>query len=195
MKDGKAPYIPETVLVATLEAQKRYRHCDRDRCILALSHYLGLRAKELASLSIGDVFDPGPGDVREVVRLSSSMTKGGKPREVFLVNEEARRFVLTYLRSRSLRDMRAPLFQSQRSSERGSFFSANTMQRLVANIYKRANVKASSHSGRRSFATRLIERGADIYSVKEMMGHASIVTTQAYFTSNPERLKKFASLL
>ena len=58
-----------------------------------------------------------------------------------------------------------------------------------------AGVHASSHSGRRSFATHLIQNGADIYTVKEMMGHTSIATTQEYFTTSPERMKKFAALL
>lgn len=191
MKSGKAPYVPPQALQRTLEAQRRYRHCERDRTILLLSHYLGLRAKELASLTIGDVFDPTSGKPRDVVRLLASMTKGGKPREVFLVNEEPRQQLLAYLRHRSLRYMDAPLFQSQR----GGHFSANSMQRLVAICYQRAGIQASSHSGRRSFATNLIERGADIYAVKELLGHTSIVTTQAYFTTNPERLKKFAGLL
>lgn len=191
MKSGKAPYIPSHVLQRTLEAQASYRHHQRDCCILLLSHYLGLRAKELASLTIGDVFDPSSKKTREVVRLLATMTKGGKPREVFLVNEEPRQRLLDYLGTRSLRYMDAPLFQSQR----GGRFSANSMQRLVAICYRRAGVEASSHSGRRSFATHLIERGADIYAVKEMMGHTSIVTTQTYFTTNPERLKKFAGLL
>lgn len=191
MKSGKAPYVPPEVLKRTLEAQNRYRHRLRDRCILLLSHYLGLRAKELAALTIGDVFDPTSRKPREVVRLSASMTKGGKPREVFLVNDEPRQELLKYLEARSMRHMDAPLFQSQQ----GGHFSANSMQRLVAICYQRAGVVASSHSGRRSFATHLIERGADIYAVKELLGHTSIVTTQAYFTTNPERLKKFAGLL
>lgn len=191
MKTGKAPYVPLGVLQQTLDAQKRYRHAARDRAVLILSHYLGLRAKELAALRIGDVFDPTVGRVREVVRLLSTMTKGGKYREVFLVNEQARSYVLACLQTRSLRHMDAPLFQSQR----GGHFSANSMQRLVAICYDRAGVQASSHSGRRSFATNLIERGADIYSVQQMLGHASITTTQAYFQTSPERLRKFAALL
>lgn len=191
MKTGKAPYVPLSVLQQTLDAQKRYRHATRDRAVLILSHYLGLRAKELAALRIGDVFDPTLGKVREVVRLLSTMTKGGKYREVFLVNEQARSYALAYLQTRSLRHMDAPLFQSQR----GGHFSANSMQRLVAICYDRAGVQASSHSGRRSFATNLIERGADIYSVQQMLGHASITTTQAYFQTSPERLRKFAALL
>lgn len=190
MKSGKAPYIPHSDLEKTLKAQERFRFADRDRAILMLSHFMGLRAKELAALRLGDVFDPHTGQVREVVRLLAVMTKGERFREVFLVNLEARAAVLTYLRTRSLRHMDAPLFQSQR----GGHFSANSMQRLVAICYGRANIRGSSHSGRRSYATRLIEHGADIYAVKELLGHSSIVTTQAYFSTSPERLKKFAAL-
>ena len=191
MKSGKAPYVAPQTLAHTLRAQEPFRHQLRDCAILMLSHYLGLRAKELASLTIGDVYDPTTKQPRDVVRLLASMTKGGKPREVFLVKGEPRDAVMAYLAQRSLRHMDAPLFQSQR----GGPFSANSMQRLVAICYRRAGVHASSHSGRRSFATHLIQNGADIYTVKEMMGHTSITTTQEYFTTSPERMKKFASLL
>lgn len=63
------------------------------------------------------------------------------------------------------------------------------MRRGVAGLYRDAGVAGSSHSGRRSFATMLIEGGADIYSVKELLGHSSIATTLVYLTASPERLK------
>jgi len=62
-------------------------------------------------------------------------------------------------------------------------------------MYKRSGINGSSHSGRRSYATHLIQLGADIYSIKELLGHASIVTTQAYFSTNPARLKQVVGLL
>lgn len=176
-------------LEATLAAQTCHIHCIRDRAIVLLSHYLGLRAMELAALKVGDVFDLHSGVIREVVRLK--VTKGDKFREVFLVNERARDSLMVYLKERGTRFADAPLFLSQR----GDGFSANTMQRLLAICYRRAGIRASSHSGRRCFATNLIQNGADIYSVKELMGHTSIMTTQTYFTSSPERLKKMAALL
>lgn len=191
MKQGIAPYLPATTLEVALSAQKRHLHARRDCAILMLSHYMGLRAMELSGLTLGDVFDPGTGQVREVVRLMAAVTKGGKFREVFLVNERARESLRSYLGERSLRHMDAPLFLSQR----GGRFSPNTMQRLMAICYSRAGIKASSHSGRRSFATHLIQQGADIYSIQQLLGHASIMTTQKYFTSSPERLKKLAGML
>lgn len=187
MTRGKAPYVPEATLVTVLDAC-RERHQLRDRAIMLVSHYLGLRAKEIAALRIGDVCD-GHGKLREVIRLTE--TKGDRVREVFLVHPGTRKALERYLARRDRFDRDAPLFLSQK----GGAFSANSMQRQCARIYRWAGVKASSHSGRRSFATRLIERNADIYAVKELLGHGDIRTTQEYFSTSPERLKKVAQLL
>ncbi|HOE40881.1 MAG TPA: tyrosine-type recombinase/integrase [Rhodoferax sp.] len=190
MKQGKAPYIGLAELAATLAAQTGI-HATRNQSILMLSHYMGLRAMELAKLTIGDLYDPQTREVRESVRLLSCMTKGQKFREVYLTHVPSRQILATYLASRGLRYMDAPLFLSQR----GGAFSPNTMQRLLAIMYQRAGVVGSSHSGRRSFATHLIETGADVFAIKELLGHTSIATTQRYFSSNPSRMKKFVSLL
>lgn len=186
MKKGKAPFVADDALERTLSAQ-RLRNGLRDQTILLMSHFLGLRSMELAALTVGDVFDLQTGQVKEVLRLV--VTKGDRFREVFLVDEQTRDHVRRYLISRPARPD-APLFLSQK----GGRFSGNTMQRLIANCYKKAGVRASSHSGRRSFATRLINSGADIYSVKELLGHSSIVTTQVYFATDPLRLKRLAQL-
>jgi len=154
-----------------------------------LSHYMGLRAMELAALQVGDLYDLRTGQIRDVIRLL--VTKGGKYREVPLMNERARETLRLYLATRHLRHADAPLFMLQK----GDGFSANTLQRMMANCYSKASVRASSHSGRRSYATHLIQAGADIYTVQMLMGHSSIMTTEKYFTTSPERLKRFAGLL
>lgn len=187
MRLGKAPYVPKETLQRTLDAQQG-THALRNRTILLMSHCLGLRAKELALLVVGDVFDLHQGEVKEVIKLIK--TKSDKPREAYIVNAQLRDHLRRYLIERPAR-FNAPLFLSQK----GGAFSPNTMQKLMHNIYHDAGVLATSHSGRRSFATRLIESGADIYAVMEMMGHASITTTQQYFATSPERLKRFAGAL
>lgn len=186
MKSGIAPYLPKDVLEAALNAQRDCLHGKRDQAILMLSHYMGLRAMELAALTLGDVYDFNTGKIKETVRLLPTMTKGKRFREVFLVNDKAREVLRLYLTTRSLRHADAPLFLSQR----GGRFSANTLQRLIAIAYQRAGIMASSHSGRRSFATNLLESGANIYVIQQLLGHSSIMTTQAYFTASTERLKK-----
>ena len=189
MEKGSAPYLSPTVFRRVIEAQRGANKL-RDCAILHMSYYCGVRAKELAALRIGDVYDLEYG-ILETVRLTASMTKGGKPRDVFLVKLEAIAALDAYLSTRSVRRPFAPLFFSQK----GSNFSANTMQRMVSGLYAKANISASSHAGRRSYATNLIAAGVDIFTIKTMLGHRDISTTQRYFETSPERMKRAASLL
>lgn len=182
MKSGKAPYVPPEEFADVLKAQ-RGLNAARNRVALTMTYMLGLRAKELASLRIKDVWDYRKSEPRQVVRLLGSMTKGNKFREVFLVDQELRNSIVELVTPR-LRNPDGPFIQSQK----GFQFTPDTMQKMIAICYKKARVQASSHSGRRSFATNLIRSGADIYSVQQMMGHESIATTQVYFSSDPQRL-------
>lgn len=190
MKNGKAPFVSPDDLTRTMESLKG-RNATRNRAILLFSHFLGLRAMEIAALAIGDVCDVKTAKIHNVIRLLAAYTKGGKFREVFLVDDEARDILKTYLYLERQLVADAPLFLSQK----GGAFSANTMQRAIGIIYKKAGVSGSSHSGRRSFATNLIRNGADIYSVQQLMGHSSIVTTQEYFASDPNHLMEIAKKL
>jgi len=184
-KSGKAPYINASDLNQTMQSLSG-KHAARNEAILLFSHFLGLRAKEIASLKICDVFDSRQGSVREVIRLLAAYTKGGKYREVFLMDQETKSKISYYIiTNRQDHSPNDPLFLSQK----GGPFNANTMQKLISKLYKNAGVNGTSHSGRRSFATNLINKNVDIYSVQQLLGHSSINTTQEYFTSNPDRLK------
>ena len=163
----------------------------RNKAILLFSHFLGLRAKEISALKVGDVYDIKNKRVKEVIRLLAAYTKGGKFREVFLMDEDARNVIHSYISKERPMDADAPLFLSQK----GGAFSANTMQRAIGKLYKNAGINASSHSGRRSFATHLIRNGADIYSVQQLMGHSSIQTTQEYFATDPNHLMQVVKRL
>lgn len=188
-KQGQAPYIDPDTLDFVL-TRLSGPNAARNSAILHISHYLGLRAKEIASLTLGDVLNRR-GELRDSIRLLKHMTKGAKFREVYLVNAGARSAVEAYLRTRGTRAPERPLFLSQK----GDAFSPNTMQRLIANLYRAAGVPGSSHSGRRSFATNLIEKGADVHSIMSLMGHTSINPTQKYLHASPQRLKKISGLL
>lgn len=189
-KQGFAPYIDLDELDATLESCKG-SNAVRNRSIILLSHYLGLRSKEIASLTIGDVLDSRTQKIKTTIRLLKHMTKGDKFREVHLVNERARETLRLHLMMCGSLEPNRPLFVSQK----GGAFSANSMQRLIAVLYRSANIKGSSHSGRRSFATRLLEKGVDLYTIQQMLGHENISTTQKYLYSSPEKQRKAASLL
>lgn len=191
MKSGKAPFVSEDELVLILEQIGGINE-KRNMNILLFSHFLGLRAKEIASLRVGDVYDSKKKSVKETIRLLGSMTKGNKYREVFLMDDFTKKSIIDYIiKDRPANDPNAPLFLSQK----GGAFSANTMQRMISNLYKDAGIKASSHSGRRSFATRLIRKGVDIYSIQQLLGHSNINTTQVYFASDPNKLREAVSKL
>lgn len=186
-KSGKAPYISEDEFSFTLDAiWSKDRYNLRNICVFYFSHFLGLRSKELASLKIGDVYDTKRSLVKETVRLIGAYTKGNKFREVFLVHDDAKQYLIDYLAQRDLSDPSAPLFLSQKNRS----FSADTMRKMIKICYQKAGINATSHSGRRSFATRLIRKNVDIYSIKELMGHSDISITQEYFATDPNLLKQ-----
>lgn len=184
-KSGKAAYISESDLQLTLKSLKG-KNSVRNQAVLLASHFMGLRAKEMASLKMGDVYDFRNHILRDTIRLLAAYTKGNKYREVFLLDTTARNIMLEYILSREDSGPEAPLFLSQKLQP----FTANTMQRMIGNLYKKAGINGTSHSGRRSFATRLIRHNVDIYSIQQLMGHSSITTTQEYFASDPNLLKE-----
>ena len=163
-------------------------HTHRNHLIIILSHLCGLRSKELASLKVADVWDGEK--VLETLRLLGEYTKGNHHRDVPLTNKKVRDAVQKHITEETetgggMVNLTAPLFKSQK----GGFLSANSMVHLIKRIYQDAGFNnASSHSGRRKFATSLIEQGADIHCVKTLMGHSSIQTTALYFSTNPKRL-------
>jgi len=153
-----------------------------------MSFGFGLRAKEMSSLSIADVRRPD-GFIHDTINLTINKTKGDKNRHVFLTNSAVFASLKAYSHLRRKHTLTEPLFLSQK----GGRFTPNTLQMLFASIYRDAGIDgASSHSGRRTFATRL---GVDIKAVGRLMGHSSISMTAEYIEDNPERLKKITKMV
>lgn len=189
-REGKAKVLSEAEFKRMLEMLTGELHAARNTAMLYLSFGLGLRVKELAALSIVDIIDVD-GHIREEINLLRRMTKGGKQRHVYLTNDQVRAALQAYLDIRC-QDRRhavapgSPLFLSNK----GSRFSPNSLQQVFKRLYRRAGIDgASSHSGRRTFATRLIEKGIDIKAVSRLMGHSTIAMTAEYVEDNPARLK------
>jgi integrase/recombinase XerD len=155
-----------------------------------VSFYAGLRAKEIASLKLGDVFDE-TGAVREQFILDVDQSKGRQRRTVYL-NQRLRTALVTYSKSKCLQELDRPLFESQK----GGHFSANTMCQLFLDIYKACGLKdASSHSGRRTYITRLANKGVGVRLLAELAGHSHISTTQRYIDVNSDQLSQAVELL
>ena len=153
----------------------------RDRAMLELFYSSGLRISELCKLTLQQV-DLEHGFVRV-------FGKGGKERVVPL-GRKARDAVQVYLGG-----ARAQLVKSRTGSElfiseRGRAISRKTLWAIVKKSAARAGLakKVKPHQLRHSFATHLLGGGADLRAIQEMLGHASIGTTQIYTAVENSRL-------
>lgn len=184
-----AKLITERDLKRALAHCTTRRHTARDQTILQLSYYAGLRACELAGLMVGDVYDAA-GAVKSTVTLCSTQTKGHRAR-TFYVNQRLARVLAQYQQHVPFFAEHQPLFQTQL----GGAFSANTMSQLFLNIYHSCGLEGcSSHSGRRSFITRLADQGVAVHLLAALAGHRSIQTTQRYITVNDALLARAVEL-
>jgi integrase/recombinase XerC len=152
----------------------------RDAAIMEVLYSCGLRASELTGLNGGDV------DLFQLeVRV---MGKGGKER-ILPLGTRARDAIRRYLGTRELPggDQEAPLFLNYR----GGRLSTRSLQRIVRkHLLKVARASGTNpHILRHSFATHLLERGADLRAVQELLGHASLSTVQIYTHLTTKRLK------
>jgi integrase/recombinase XerD len=153
----------------------------RDRAMLELFYSSGLRISELCGLTLQQV------DLdNNFVRVFG---KGAKERVVPL-GTKARDAVRTYLVSARPRLVKPRTGSELFISERGKAISRKTLWVIVKNSAKRAGIEkpVKPHLLRHSFATHLLGGGADLRAIQEMLGHASIGTTQIYTAVESSRL-------
>ena len=176
-------------LLAHIDTRK---YAVRNRCMMLLTHWAGLRIGEVACLRWSDVVTLD-GAVKAEVRLLPDMTKGRHPRTVF-INVRLREELETYAAITRCMDRSYPLFASQKSVREG--FSANSLAQTFALLYAGAGLAgASSHSGRRTFLTSLANKGTAIHILKTLAGHRNITTTAAYLYSSPAQLQAAVELV
>jgi len=143
----------------------------RDRAILELLFSTGLRVSELCSLN---------SDIDLSRDEFSVRGKGDKVRVVFL-SSSAKKAIAEYLKKRS--DMGEALFVSYgRGGKTSDRLTPRSVERMVKHYAVKAGItrKVTPHVIRHSFATDLLENGADLRSVQALLGHANIATTQVY---------------
>lgn len=160
------------------------RYAERNRVAFVLSIYAGMRVGEIAALKISDVIAQY-GEVRSKIKLGSHQTKGSKGRTVIL-SQRIRREIGAYLKSRTTWPSDAPLIFSQRNRRA---FSSLTLLMLFKEIYELAGIRTSSHSGRRTFATRLNAKGIGMKAIQHLMGHKNISTTALYCEVSDDMLR------
>ena len=161
-------------------------HGLRESAIVELLYGTGARISEIVALNVNDVLKMDGGELSSI-RLSG---KGGKMRVVPLGS-----FARTALEQYLVR-VRPALVKIDRDAlflnDRGGRLSRQAMWKLVSEAARRANIstEVSPHSLRHSYATHLLDGGADVRVVQELLGHASVTTTQIYTLVTIDKLRE-----
>ena len=189
-KMGQAKTLTDQELKRVLNFVACQKHAKRNRAMLLVTHWSGMRVGEVAALRIGDVWSAESG-VKDEVRLLSEQTKGKHPRSVF-IPQKLRRELAAYLATIDRADISKPLFSTQKRDH----FTANTLCQHFHWLYRQAGIAgASSHSGRRTFITALANKGVGVRVLMALAGHRNISTTQAYIDVNDEMKRRAVELV
>ena len=153
----------------------------RDRAILETLYSTGMRVSELTGLNLEDV---------DAVSGTAVVRGKGKRERLCPIGKTALAAIHRYLAKRPTKGLKVPyaLFVSQK----GGRLTVRQVDRLLQRYAKQAKLPfaISPHGLRHTFATHLLDRGADLRSVQELLGHRSLSTTQIYTHVTAQRLKR-----
>ena len=155
----------------------------RNKAMLELMYSSGLRVSELINVKIHDI------DVSNcIIRI---MGKGSKERIVPL-GDYAIRYIELYLKEYREKLIKKELNDYLFLNNHGNKMTRQGFFKILKQIAKEKNIKTefSPHTLRHSFATHLLNGGADLRSIQEMLGHSDISTTQIYTHVSKEKLKE-----
>jgi site-specific recombinase XerD len=160
----------------------------RDRTIMELFFSSGMRVSELVALNADQMSFLQDGDINKTYELSI-VGKGKHIRTIF-ISPRAAKWIRKYLKSR--RDVYKPLFINIRSKDPDNKrLTARYIQMMISRAAILAGVpkKVTPHTLRHTYATDLLDHGADLRSVQELLGHKNVATTQIYTHVTNKRLR------
>ncbi len=169
--------LPSFLSIAEMNEMLGKELSERDRAIIELIYGTGMRSSEICSLNTNDV-----NFFNETVKVRGK----GKKERIIPLTRKAKKALRDYLSP--ARDKNTPLFLNKFSKR----LSQRSLQRIVGGYIRSvADVTRSSpHTLRHTFATHLLDKGCDLRTVQELLGHSSISTTQIYTHLTPETLKR-----
>jgi integrase/recombinase XerD len=181
---AQASTLTDAEIRSVFHIIKTARYAERNRLAFVLSIFAGLRVGEIAALTIGDV-------AMQSNRVRQSIRFGRNGRTAVLSNR-VRAEIAAYLQTRQPYCHDDPLIASQRD---GRPFSSVSLSILFKEIYEAAGVRASSHSGRRTFAVRLHAKGVAMRTIQKLMGHRNLGTTARCCAGSDDALRNAVELL
>ena len=196
---AKAKTLSEIELSKLLLYVKNTKNPKRNRLMILLTYWGGMRVGEVAALLVSNVLNEDS-TVKDEIILSPEQTKGNRSRTV-LMPEKLKIEVENYLNANLLikANRALPLFLPTRGfkgdlSTKG--FTADSLTHTFVRFYRDAGIdNGSSHSGRRTFITRLASRGVSARVLQELAGHKHLSTTQQYIDINDDMKRKALELL
>lgn len=176
-------YLPEAEAAAVVEMPQGDSLRDlRDHAILELLYASGLRVRELAGLNDEDLDMP-----RQLVRVFGK----GRKQRIVPFGAFAAGALEAYISERGRSSLPPEAENAVFVSLRGRRLNARDIQRLVEKTRMRlpSGRRLTAHTLRHTFATHLLERGADLRAIQELLGHSSLATTQKYTHVSLEHLR------
>ena len=179
--DSRLPvFLFEDEAAAVLEVPGEGLLAARDAALLELLYATGCRVAEVAALRLDDV--------QLDARTARVTGKGGKQRMVYLTQPSVDS-LQAYLRHRFTAHPESRSEPAVFLNRRGGALSDRGMRLAVSRYRHQVGKPMSPHTFRHSFATHLLNGGADIRTVQELLGHASLSTTQVYLHTSVDRLR------
>lgn len=153
----------------------------QDYTIIELLYSAGIRVSELTELNIKNI------DLKQ--KMIKVLGKGSKER-IIPINSKCVEIIKKYLKNRELTALKYNSKDYLFLDKKGKKISRQKVYEIIHNLGKKIDKNISPHTIRHSFATHLLENGADLRVVQELLGHSSIVTTQLYTHISKKTLKE-----
>jgi integrase/recombinase XerD len=191
MVGKQAKILSDAQLNRVLREVEISRHPERDRVMVLLSHKAGLRAKEISAVT-WDMITDADGNIGQEIALRDKTSEGKNGGRHIPLNPDLRRALVALA---AKYDGKPDPDARVAYSDRDIGLSAGSVTVWFHRLYARLGLRgASSHSGRRTFVTRLaktiVAKGGSLRDVQQLAGHASLQTTQRYIegSSDAKRL-------
>ena len=193
-RQGQAPILTKTEQKAVLNTFIGTPQAIRNKVIFLLSFRAGLRAKEIATVKLSDFISPLSAKpisgktkyknsaIKKTITLTKDVAKGGKISKAHITDKELRRALLDYINIWDSLYNRG--VDTLIITDKGTSFSPNTLQRLFLHMSRASGYSFTSHSGRRSLCSILINNDVNVFKVKSIMRHSNIATTELYYEND-----------
>ena len=173
-------------MIDTIDLSQQFGH--RNKAILEIMYACGLRVSEVISLKISDIYVND-----EFIRI---IGKGGKERLIPISQATIKTLYLYIEGERKHLPIKPRHTDTVFINRRGSGLSRQMVFLIIKDLAEKAGIKKNigPHTIRHSFATHLLEGGADLRAVQQMLGHSSISTTEIYTHISDQYLREVISL-